>query len=361
MMRVRALRCLPNQLTRLRSVSVNRERAVAGRIEYAIVLNIPGSQSNIMARALARVHAGRHRKYPTREGRCPPAPFIVGSPRSGTTLLRMMLDSHPQIAIPPETGFLPHTLTNLFGSDERRRHALMARLVNFPRRASGWQDFGLTPQLLLQELSGVTPFRLDEGLRCFYRAYAARFGKTRWGDKTPSYGAHMRVIEHLLPEARFIHIIRDGRDVALSLRTLWFSPGIDMRTLARKWRRDIGAIRNEASHCRWYLELRYESLVRDPQRTLKEVCAFIDIDYDADMTHYHLRAPSRLAEHGARVRNDGLTLVSRAERLAQQRLLLHPPDPTRISRWKTDMPERDRREYESVAGDLLAALGYECG
>ena len=324
-------------------------------------MNILGSQSSIIARLLARAHSVRHRKYPVRADLHPPVPFIVGSPRSGTTLLRVMLDSHSQIAIPPETGFLPHTLTNLFGSDERRRHALVATLVNFPPRAPGWQDFGIPPQVLLQELSRVTPFRLDEGLRCFYRAYAARFGKARWGDKTPSYGSHMRAIERVLPEARFIHIIRDGRDVALSLRNLWFSPGTDMKTLARKWRHDICSTRREARHCRRYLEVRYESLVRDSQQVLQEVCAFIEVDYESAMTLYHHRAPSRLAEHGARVRSDGITVITRADRLSQQHLLMRPPDPTRISRWKREMLDNDRLEYEAAAGDLLTTLGYECG
>ena len=319
------------------------------------------SQSSIIARLLARAHSLQHRKLPIGADLHPPVPFIVGSPRSGTTLLRMMLDSHSQIAIPPETGFFPHTLTNLFGNDEHRRHALVSTLVNFPPCAPGWQDFGIPPQVLLRELSRVTPFRLDEGLRCFYRTYAARFGKARWGDKTPSYGNHMRAIERLLPEARFIHIIRDGRDVALSLRNLWFSPGMDMKTLARKWRRDICSIRREARHCRRYLEVRYESLVRDSQKILQEVCAFIEIDYDAAMTLYHHRAPSRLAEHGARVRSDGVTLVSRAGRLSQQHLLMRPPDPTRIFRWKTEMLDDDRLEYEAAAGDLLTTLGYERG
>jgi len=285
-------------------------------------------------------------------------PFIVGSPRSGATLLRLMLDSHPQLAIPPETGFLPGALGCLFGSDERQRQTFAATLINYPPGAPGWRDFGITPEELMNELRMIEPFEVDAAIRCFYRLYAARFGKERSGDKTPLYVRHMRTIERVLPEACFIHLIRDGRDVALSLRDLWFSPGRHMSTLARQWRRDICAIRRQSLGCRRYMELRYESLVLDPQTCLREVCSFIEADYDPAMERYHHRAPQRLLEHQARIESGGRVLVSQAQRLAQQQLTQYPPDPTRIFRWRRDMLPTERAEYEAVAGGLLAALDY---
>jgi hypothetical protein len=324
------------------------------------VLNLLTTQSSIVANVLSRVHARRGRgaapaKPPTL------APFIVGSPRSGTTLLRLMLDSHPQLAIPPETGFIPSAFAALFGSDERQRQSFADTLLNFPPQAPGWEDFGIDREALQHELRSVTPFHLDAAIRCFYRLYAARFGKTRWGDKTPAYGRHLRAIEHVLPEACFIHIIRDGRDVALSLRNLWFSPGTAMATLARQWRRDICAIRHQSLPCQRYLEIRYESLVSDPEECLRDVCAFIEIDYDDRMMTYHERAHSRLMEHQARVKTGGEVLVTREERLEQQRLTMSPPDCSRIARWRREMSSAERAEYEAVAGGLLTALDYPCG
>src|SRR6201996_1398172 len=218
------------------------------------MLNLTPSQSSILANMLSQVHARRGRRLVV-AARAPLAPFIVGSPRSGTTLLRMMLDSHPQLAIPPETGFIPRALAGLFGNDAHQRLAFMQTISHFPAESPGWRDFGIDAPTLTRELEGIAPFHVDEALRCFYRMYAARFNKPRWGDKTPSYGRHLRAIERVLPEASFIHMIRDGRDVALSLRNLWFSPGNDMTTLARHWRRDICAIRGQSLQCRRYLEL----------------------------------------------------------------------------------------------------------
>jgi hypothetical protein len=338
--------------------SEHPSHVVCTRSKLDLVPNLFTSHSSIIANILAQAHARRRRRSLVSEQQHPPVPFIVGSPRSGTTLLRLMLDSHPQLAIPPETGFLPHALGSLFGNDERQRNAFGAALINFPPGAPGWQVFGIDPKDFMTELRTINPFQVDRATRCFYRMYAARFGKERWGDKTPSYGRHLRAIERVLPEACFIHIIRDGRDVALSLRDLWFAPGKEMATLARQWRRDICTTRRQSLGCRRYIELRYEALVRDPETCLRDICGFIEIDYDPAMNEYHHRAAARLLEQRGRARTGGTAVVSREERLAQQRLTMSPPDPSRISRWQKEMLPRERAEYEAVAGSLLAALDY---
>jgi hypothetical protein len=316
------------------------------------------SHGNVSAEALAALHAMQGRLHRRRSAPNPPAVFIVGSPRSGTTLLRLMLDSHPQLAIPPETGFIPRTLSCIRGTDTNRQRAFCEKLINFPRVASSWCDFGISQRELLNELQTLVPFQLDEAIRCFYRLYAARFGKTRWGDKTPNYGSYAPVIQRILPEASFVHVIRDGRDVALSLRNLWFSPGRDMSSLARQWRRDVSLTRKRSAKCRRYIEIRYESLVRGPELELRRICSFLELDFDPAMMRYYERAPGRLSEHGARVRSDGRILATAEERLAQQKLTMIPPDASRISSWKTEMQANEQVEYEAVAGPLLRALGY---
>ena len=102
-------------------------------------------------------------------------------------------------------------------------------------------------------LDGLTP---GAAVRCFYEAYAKREGKPRWGEKTPAYVTKMRLIERALPEARFIHVIRDGRDVTLSVldRTVRDYTAGD---IARRWQRKIEkarAIEPKLSH---YIEVRY--------------------------------------------------------------------------------------------------------
>lgn len=285
-------------------------------------------------------------------------PMIVGAPRSGTTLLRFMLDSHPDLAIPPETGFMA-LAPELGGTGDALRDAFFAAVTTFPHGAPVWPDFQIPAAAFEQALREIDPFTLADGYRTFYRMYAARFDKRRSGDKTPRYGFHLRLIESILPEASFIHLIRDGRDVALSLRPLWFSPGSDIETLAQHWKNAVLAARTQGAGCRRYLEVRYEDLVSDCAHTLEIVSAAADLPFHPAMLQYFERTPARLREHGARFLTDGREVVSHAQRLEQQRMTMAPPDPSHAGAWKRRMTEDERRQFDCVAGDLLKELGYE--
>jgi hypothetical protein len=273
---------------------------------------------------LAQAHARRLRRCTAADSPHAPVPFIVGAPGSGTGLLRSMLESHPQLAVPSHTGFLPRALVALFGNDDRQRQAFAASVIDSPPPGGAhWRELGIDRDSFMAELRAIVPFRVDEAIRCFYRMYAARFGKTRWGDRTPTYGRHMRAIEQVLPEACFIHVIRDGRDAALSVRGPGLLSRADMIALARQWRRDICAARHQSLGVRHYMELRYESLVAEPETCLREVCDFIEIDYSAMM-----------------------------------KSAMRTPATARVSRWREEMPQQQRGEYEAVAGGLLNALDY---
>lgn len=286
-----------------------------------------------------------------------PMPFIVGVPRSGTTLLRWMLDSHPALAIPPETDFLSRPLGWLrFASP---REALFRTVTRLPFKNGPWQDFGLDAHEFRAELRKIRPFDLGEGFRAFYRLYARNHNKPRYGDKTPLYCRQMARIESLLPEAHFIHIIRDGRDVALSLRPLWFSPGQDMQTLALYWCQLIQQTRAAGQQCRAYMEIRYEQLITDPAPALHSICNFLKLDFDPAMLRYWLRVGDRLKEHKARQGRGGRILVTQQQRWSQQRLTLQPPQPDRVSRWKMEMTPAEQAQFLRYAGVMLETLSYE--
>jgi hypothetical protein len=285
-------------------------------------------------------------------------PVIVGAPRSGTTLLRFMLDSHPDLAIPPETGFLALAST-LNEHGEKLREQFFQSVINHPAGSPGWKDFGIEAAAFRAALAANPAFSVAEGYRTFYRLYAERFGKPRWGEKTPIYAKHIAVIRDLLPEARFIHVIRDGRDAALSLRGMWFSPGWRIETQAAHWREFVQAARTAGKGHPDYLEIRYEDLVLKTCDTLKQICAFIDLDYDEAMLRYYTRAAERLKEHQGRYHADGTTLLTQEQRLSQQRRTTEPPDPSRVFAWKSEMSVQERMRFSLVAGGLLKELGYE--
>jgi hypothetical protein len=284
----------------------------------------------------------------------PPSPFIVGVARSGTTLLRLMLDAHPELAIPPETGFIPAALA-ASRAGGKSREAFFEAIVRFET----WKDLNIAAGEFRAALDEIDPFEPSCGIRTLYRLYASRHGKPRWGDKTPMYAVHLPEITAALPEARFIHIIRDGRDVALSVRPLWFAPGKEIRTLALDWRQRIEKTRELSRQVRGYFELRYEDLVRDPQRELRKICRFIELEYDPRMLLYYQTAKNRLNEVKTRYRPDGSVLISKEERLLSQRYTSMPPDGSRIHRWEQQMTDEENREFLHVAGPLLESLGYE--
>lgn len=284
-------------------------------------------------------------------------PIIVGVPRSGTTLLRFMLDSHPALAIPPETGFLawPTTWLNAVAP----RETLFRVVTRLPFKSGPWQDFGLDAQEFRERLRRIEPFDWAEGIRAFYRLYAGKQDKLRYGDKTPLYCKHMEGIARLLPEAHFLHLIRDGRDVALSLRAMPFAPGQDMRTLALYWRGLIENARTAARRCGAYMEIRYEALVDDPVSVLQPVCQFLKLDFDAAMLLYWARAAERLREHKSQRRFDGRLLVSQEQRFLRHRLTLQTPQADRVQGWKKDMTPAEHDQFRRHAGEMLEELGYE--
>lgn len=287
-------------------------------------------------------------------------PVVVGAPRSGTTLLRLMLDSHPELAIPPETGFLV-AARKLRGRGDRLRERFFRTVTGFPPEAPAWADFGIAADDFRQALREIEPFTASAGFRAFYRLYAARHGKPRWGDKTPIYCLEIGLIRRVLPEARFVHIIRDGRDVALSLREQWFTPGREMATLAKYWMRCVAGARRAGRGRADYLEVRYEELVRDPAPVLAGICRFLELEWHPAVLAHHTRARARLGEHTGRTAPDGTALLTRDQRLRQQESSLRAPDPTRIGGWRTGMLPAERAEFERVAGKLLRELGYPTG
>ena len=289
-----------------------------------------------------------------------PMPIIIGAPRSGTTLLRFMLDSHPELAIPPETGFL--SLGPQFSSrGAALREEFFLAVTSFPPDAPGWSDFQISKDLFWRELLDLDPFTVSGGYRTFYRLYASRFGKQRWGDKTPGYCYYMGSIEAILPEAHFIHIIRDGRDASLSLRRMWFSPGWGIETQAAYWSDFVLTARRQATQCGHYMEVRYEELIWKTRETLVQICEFLDLVYDDAMLSYYERSPKRLQEHRGRSGSDGSVVLTQEQRFCQQQSTTEPPDPNRVFGWRLAMSIGEQGRFEAVAGDLLRELGYETG
>ncbi|HEX9774594.1 MAG TPA: sulfotransferase [Actinomycetota bacterium] len=265
-------------------------------------------------------------------------PFFIGCQRSGTTLLRVIFDHHPLLAVTRESYFIPWLAARAGryeragGFDERVFVGDLAR----NRHVDRW---GLPIDRVERSFADRPAASLADAIRRLYELKAARRGKERYGDKTPEYALHVPLLARMFPESRFVHVIRDGRDVALSLTSVPWGPA-RVGQAALFWRARVEAARaaGAALGKERYFEYHHEQLAREPDPIVADICAFIDLPFDAAMLRYHETATPRAKEQG--------------------RHLAEPPTPG-LRDWRAQMPVAGQRLFEILAGDLLAELGYD--
>jgi hypothetical protein len=270
--------------------------------------------------------------------------FVLGCPRSGTTLLQLMLHAHPRIAIPPETRFVlaSYEARNTCGDlrEEPRRRALASSIVR--ERQTLFYDLGLDADDVFDEIVAGPP-TLGSAIEIVFRAYARRFGKPRWGDKRPGYYQYMPGLLRMFPDAQIVHLIRDGRDCVASLQTMpWFTG--DAYAAVCYWIEAIDSGRR-AARCLpadAYFELRYEDLVADPMARLTGLCDFLGEEYDPSMAEPHKIAGSTIPERKS-WHADTQKEVTRAPSGTWQE---------RLQPWEISL-------CDAAMGSRLRALGYE--
>ena len=264
--------------------------------------------------------------------------ILLGVSRSGTTLLRVILDRSPGLAIPDESFFVPLLA---------RRHRTpidVSRFLDDLSRIPTLRAWGLEPSEVAPFLRDAMP--VGDAIAAVFEAYAAKEGKPRWGDKTPMYMRHLPLLERFFPDAQYVHLIRDGRDAAVSF--LRMPEGTFTRTWAHPesaeefaclWRIEVEDARELGRHVgpSKYFEARYEELVADPEATVRAICAFAELPFEPAMLDYA----------GA---------VDVSEKPHQQRLL--QPPTTGVRNWQSELDPADARAFEAIAGPLLAQLGY---
>jgi hypothetical protein len=266
--------------------------------------------------------------------------FIVGCDRSGTTMLRLILDRSPDVAIPTESMIV----VDFAG----RAGAALATDAEFDRLAQAvWRH----PKVREWALPGDPPARAGRTGTAAYRAaleapflaYAALHGKPRWADKTPYYVGELDLVKRVFPEARIVNLVRDGRDVALSLLRVPFGPS-NVWAAARQWRAAVDA--GDAGEARYgedVLTIRYEDLVADPEPVVKRVCAFCEIAYRPEMLAVEESAAGRLA----------------AGQEGWFTELFAGIGTRSVGKWRTQMSGAQRAVFAAEASEALRRHGYE--
>jgi len=261
-----------------------------------------------------------------------------------------MLNAHPDLAIPPESYFPVklwagrHRYERAGGFDLGMLAADLLDNPNLPRSAARFREnWGLDPKLVRARLSGVEAIDYPEAIRRVYALYAETHGKPRYGDKTPKFAADVALLARLFPEARFLHLIRDGRNVTLSLLEVdWDRFGLEQA--AALWSRRVNEARSagRALDPHRYLEVPYEDLVAGPEEVLRGICAFIEVPFRSEMLDYRSTAQEE-------VRHPDRPIYAN---------VASAPTPL-IRDWREQLSPDDLRLVEGIIGPDLAAFGYE--
>jgi hypothetical protein len=277
-----------------------------------------------------------------------PYVFVVGCPRSGTTLLGRIVGAHPEIAMLPETHWIPQLARSRRGitSDGHVTDELVDWLVSYYR----FPRLKLDPEEVRELIAGGVSY--PEFVAALFDLYACKRGKPLAAEKTPNYVAELPLLHALFPQARFVHLIRDGRDVCLSALS-WERKQADFAERLRTWNEDrlvtaalwwktfvaLGRQAGNELGDGLYHELRYEELVASPEPTCRTLCDFLDVEYHDAMLRFH----------EGKTRNEpGLS--------AKKAWL---PVTAGLRDWRTHLAHEHLDAFEAAAGEVLEDAGYE--
>jgi hypothetical protein len=214
--------------------------------------------------------------------------FIIGASRSGTTLLRLMLNSHPAIHIPPEAWFLGDLVT-LLPSKGLLDENQLVRAKEIILRNERWKDWNCDEDRLDFALQNNRPKTLKTLIQDLFEGCSqAKYAKI-WGEKSPRHSFIAEKLYDIFPESRFIHLIRDGKDACSSMLSRgWYDK--NFVRICEHWKTLVdAALQGRKFEKNRYFEIYYEKLICEPKETLSKACGFLGIDFSEAMLDYQSR------------------------------------------------------------------------
>ena len=213
--------------------------------------------------------------------------FIIGMPRSGTKLLKELINNHSNISLcNEETQFIPGFLRRFNGCINTNRRSNLWKYFKYFKNTSFYtiSENNLTFDVLARSINKYDPASFVEYILKYYSGdyESADCSNHIWGDKSPLYAFEIPLLNSFFPDAKFIHIIRDFRDVCLSYNKTW---GKSLYSTAEKWRQLISEVdmSTRVLHRNKYYQLNYEKLISNPTAELRLLCDVIGIDFEPDM------------------------------------------------------------------------------
>lgn len=259
--------------------------------------------------------------------------MIIGHGSSGTSITGHLIRELLQVSFGTESQFIPRYFYRRARYGDLHNDANLRRLIGDileERWFVRCRKFGFETDLE-SVLADIGDRTYRGVLDAVFRQLAKHNRMERWGDKTPEYIDHLPVLEAVFPDAYYIHIVRDGRDVALSVfDRFWGAKNIV--TAALEWRHAIDRVREFAKtiNPERMLDIRYEDLLSQPRQTFSKIIEFLKIE-DAD---------GRLLEY--------------VDQEARKQL-----KSTNFNKWKTALTAKQQLTFDRINGDFLAEYGYE--
>lgn len=275
--------------------------------------------------------------------------FVLGCDRSGTTLLSLLLSQSPDLHMTLESGFIPdlYEKKDAYGdlSTSKQRWFFIRDLqtTNATSNTIAFDIFELTEEQAEESVKKAAPTDYAGAIDALFSKTAEQHDKPRWGNKTPKYVHHIDLLTNLFPDAKIIHLIRDPRDVAASIKRVGWTHTI--KEAAQFWNERVtdGLQGRELSNDTYY-ELKYESLLENPSTTLQQIYNWLDIDFTNEVIEQYREDRDR-------------TSITKHEELFD--LIGKPIDPSRAYAWKKSMSKADIAEIEQVNKELIQELDYE--
>ncbi|KJR97033.1 MAG: protein-tyrosine sulfotransferase [Desulfobulbaceae bacterium BRH_c16a] len=273
--------------------------------------------------------------------------IMIGPERSGTTLVMAMLGNHPRIAVPEVvwyySRFRPYLHTYGDLSKKENLYTLATEMVHGLK--TPYWGMSVNPRTIVDEIVASAHEQSFAGIYCaMFERYAKETGdKPRWGEKTPYNLFFVGSILKDFPNAQFIHITRDGRDASADYLESSFGP-TNIYSAAKVWKMCMNAVkpwREKLAADQWF-DIRYEELVREPEKILRDTCAFLGEDYSQQMMEFHT---SDIAVARGKTRD--------------HKPLGSPVSDKYIGIYKDLLSLRDQRIFAAVAGSEMLEAGYD--
>ncbi len=277
--------------------------------------------------------------------------FILGSPRSGTSMLRMMLNSHSKMTVPPECGFALW-LYDKYGSCNFINNSILAEsFIEDLLKTRKIETWRLTKSDLLRKVELSKPESYQDICACVYSCYGENAGKVNqiFGDKNNYYISELDLLKQVFPKSKYICIVRDGRDVACSYNELngktiisLYAPKLpkSIIDIASDWDRNNRIVFDEIKN--GALLVRYEDLVQDPQSQLTRVCNYLGLEYEVSMLDFYKLKGSAEPD----------------EFLQWKEKTAHSVSKDSIKRYLNELSKEEILQFESEAFFSLAKFGY---